>query len=46
MLKKILMRLVLTVLFAFIGTLGGFGFLIVTDLRGESGDIILHSGPT
>ena len=36
MLKKIVVRLLLTVLFAFIGTLGGFGFLAVTGLRGDS----------
>ena len=36
MLKKIIMRFLLTVLFAFIGTLGGFGFLAVTGLRGDS----------
>jgi uncharacterized membrane protein YuzA (DUF378 family) len=36
MLKKALMRLLLTILSAFIGMLGGFGFLVVTNLRGDS----------
>ena len=36
MLKKIIMRLLLIALFAFIGTLGGFGFLAATGLRGDS----------
>lgn len=36
MLKKIIMRLLLTILFAFVGTLGGFGFLEATGLRGDS----------
>jgi hypothetical protein len=36
MLRKIIVRLLLIVLFAFIGTLGGCGFLAVTDLRGDS----------
>jgi hypothetical protein len=40
MLKKIIMRLLLTVLFAFMGTLGGFGFVLVTGLRGDSETIL------
>jgi len=36
MLKKIIMRLLLIVFSAFIGTLGGCGFLAITDLRGDS----------
>ncbi len=40
MLKKIIVRLLLTVLSAFIGTLGGFGFVLVTGLRGDSETIL------
>jgi len=44
MLKKILIRLLSVVLFAFIGTLAGFVFLAVTGLRGDSETMLAPIG--